>query len=168
MHGKPVAALVDELIAAEKTIEGEPDWRRVGNGDEQRLVLPLFVDGVSTNAAIEVDAYPNASSLQFRIMLRVEKCVWRIDYTDWERHVNPLDTISEIPTLSFKEPHFHSWKDNRRYCTMASLPSRLRVARPLSAGFRGFDAAFRWFCSEVNIVQPPSGMVYLPARTRLM
>jgi hypothetical protein len=168
MAGQSVAALVDALIAADKTLEGQPDWRPAGNGDEQRLILPIFIDGTSTEASVEINAYPNAADLAFRVMLRVEKCVWRIDYTDWELHVNPVDTFSTIDPYSFTEPHFHSWADNRRYCTVASLPSRLKIARPLPARFRGFDAAFRWFCGEVNIAQPPSGMVYLPQRTRLI
>jgi len=124
MQGKSIAVLVDDLMAAEKTLEGEPDWRPAGNGDEMRLILPLFIKGASTNASVEINGYPNAESLAFRVMLRVEKCVWRIDHTDWELHVNPVDTFNQISPCRFTEPHFHSWADNRRYCTAASIPSK--------------------------------------------
>ena len=167
MAGQTVAALVDSLIAAEKMLGGEPDWRPAGNGDEMRLILPVFIGGTSTDASVEVNAYPNAATLAFRIMLRVEKCVWRIDHTDWEMHVNPVDTFTSITPNSFREPHYHSWADNRRFCSTSSLPSRLKIARPLPLKIRGFDAAFRWFCGEVKIDQPPSNMVSLPQRTRL-
>jgi hypothetical protein len=43
MKGSSVAALIDSLLAAEKSLEGFPDWQAVGNGDEERLVLPVFV-----------------------------------------------------------------------------------------------------------------------------
>lgn len=163
-----VAELIDRLLEADKTLDGEPDWRHVGNGDENRLILPLFVGARSTNASVEIDAYPNAPVLRFRIMLNVEKCVWRVDHTEYELHVNPIDTFRLITPKSFTEPHYHSWADNRRYCTQNSLPSRPKIARPIPTNIRGFDAVFRWFCSEVKIAQPPSGMVYLPSRTRLM
>jgi hypothetical protein len=168
MKGSSVAALIDSLLAAEKSLEGFPDWQAVGNGDEERLVLPVFVGSKSTDASVEIDAYPNAPVLRFRILLNVEKCVWRIDYTDFEPHVNPVDTFSTISPYSFTEPHFHSWSDNRRYCTQNSLPSKLKIARPIPPNLRSFDAVFRWFCGEVNIDQPASNMVYLPRRTRLI
>lgn len=168
MKGSSVAALIDQTLAADKSVEGRPDWQRLGNGDEMRLVLPVFVGARSTDASVEIDAYPNAPGLQFRILLNVEKCVWRVDFTDYELHVNPVDTFTSITPHSFTEPHYHSWLDNRRYCTQSSLPSKLKIARPLAKNLRAFDAVFRWFCGEVNIAQPPSNMVILPSRTRLI
>jgi len=168
MAGQNILALVDALIQAEKTLGGAPDWQQVGNGDEERLVLPIFVDGVSSNASVEIKAYPNSAILRFRVMLLVGKCIWRIDHTEYEQHVNPIDTFSTVTPPSFTCPHFHSWADNRRYCTSANLPSKLKIARPLETHHRSFDAVFRWFCGEVNIAQPHASMVYLPARTRLM
>lgn len=168
MKGNSVAALIDSLIAAEKSLEGWPDWQRVGNGDELRLVMPLFVAGKSTDASVEIDAYPNAPCLRFRILMNVEKCVWRVDYTDYELHVNPIDTFRSLTPNSFTEPHYHAWLDNRRYCTQNSLPSKLKIARPLAPNLQSFDTVFRWFCGQVNIAQPPSSMVLLPGRTRLI
>ena len=170
MAGGSITALVDDLLSAEKTLQGVPDWRVVGNGEECRLVLPIFVDGRSIDASVEIDAYPNAPVLRYRVMLNVEKCVWRIDYTDYERHINPLDTFSQITPYSFTCPHYHSWLDNRRYATQHSLPRRLLIARPLPDHLpsKSFDAVFRWFCGETNIFQPPSDMVSLPNKTRLI
>lgn len=168
MKGSSVAVMVDRLLAAEKSLQGFPDWQPIGNGDERRLILPVFLGAQSTDASVEIDAYPNAPVLRFRILLNVEKCVWRVDHTDYKLHVNPVDTFSTIEPYSFTEPHYHSWLDNRRFCTQSSLPSRLKIARPLPPNMRTFDAVFRWFCGEVNIAQPTSDMVYLPRRTRLI
>jgi len=163
-----IRALVSTLLAAEKTIEGTPDWRAAGNGDEMRLLLPVFVDGRSTQATVEIDAYPNAPVERFRIMLNLEKCIWRIDFNEYEQHLNPIDTWSEITPSSFREPHYHSWSDNQRYCTSSSLPKKLLIARPLPEKIRQFSSAFRWFCGEVKIAQPPSLMLSLPQRTKLL
>lgn len=163
-----IRALVSELLAADKTLEGTADWRPIGRGDEVRLLLPVFIDGRSTQATVEVDAYPNAPVARFRIMLNVEKCIWRIDFTEYEQHVNPVDTWHEITPYAFREPHFHAWSDNERYCTANSLPKKLLIARPLPPKIRQFSAAFRWFCDKVKIAQPPSIMPNLPQRTKLI
>lgn len=168
MSGGSVQALIDDLISVEKSLEGIPVWQPAGNGGEQRLVMPVFIKGRSSEASVEIDAYPNSPVLRFRIMLNVEKCVWRIDYTEYERHMNPIDTFEAITPYSFTEPHFHSWEDNRRYCTKSSTPKKLLIARPLPDQIRRFDAAFRWFCGELNISQLPSNMVELPPRTTLL
>ena len=166
MAGTPIAQIVDDLLSAPKVLAGNPDWHEVGHRGEHRLVMPIQIDGQGTNVDFEVNAYPNIRDLRFRIMLRMPQCIWRVDYVDDEPHVNPFDSWSECGE-SFCEPHYHSWADNRRFATHAKLPEPLPVARIL-AGFRGFEATFRWFCGETNIGQPRSGVVDLPQRNRLV
>jgi len=161
-----VGDLIDEMMAAEKSLGGVPKWQAAQRG-ELRLLVPLQIDGVSCGAHVEVDAYPNIDTLRFRVMIFAPKCVWRIDYTTGEPHVNPLDVPSDIDQGPFDQPHYHAWADNRRFCTQNSLPETLPVARLLPP-IRQFDATFRWFCGETNITQPPAGMVELPARTQLL
>jgi hypothetical protein len=168
MMGGNAQKLVDDLLQANKTLEGVPSWEKANNTEEYRLLFPVFVNGSSTDATVEIDAYPNASLLRFRIMFNIGKCAWRIDYTEYETHVNPADTFSSITPFRFTCPHYHSWEDNRRYCTNSAMPSRLKVARPLPDNIRQFDAAFRWFCGEINISQLPPNMVELPLRTTLI
>ncbi len=168
MAGVDVKKLVDELLSADKTLEGVPNWEQSSNIQEYRLTFPVFIDGRSTEAFVEINAYPNAPSLRFRILFIIEKCVWRIDHTEYERHINPIDTFNNIQPSSFLCPHYHSWEDNRRYCTKSSLPKRLMIGRPLPENIKQFDAAFRWFCGKINISQLPSGMVELPLRTTLL
>ncbi len=162
-----VATLIDDMIAAQKTLGGVPSWQPSGLRSEYRLVMPLEIDGVSCGAHVEVDCYPNIKELRYRIMIFAPKCIWRVDHWDRERHPNPLDVPPDVPRGWVEGPHYHSWEDNRRYCTQNALPDRLLIAR-LMPPIRQFDAAFRWFCGETNIEQPPAGLIELLPRTSLI
>lgn len=168
MAGEPIAQLIDAMIASEKTLGGSPDWRSAGNNaGEWRLRIPLFIEGESCGVDVEINAYPDSGTNHFRIMLNAEKCIWRIDFNHFETHQNPQDSWGAYG-VRFREPHFHSWAANRRYATHSSLPAKLKIAQPLPTTIRQFDTVFRWFCGEVNIVQPPVNMITLPGRTRLI
>jgi hypothetical protein len=167
MDGAPIAQLVDSLLGAQKSLAGDPDWREVGHRGEHRLVLPLFIGGRTCPLDLEINGYPNIRDLRFRIMLRMPQCIWRIDYVDDELHVNPPEDWPACG-VSFTEPHYHTWQDNRRFASHSQVPDPLLVARILPPQLRSFDGVFRWFCDETNIAQPPSSMVYLPARNRLV
>ena len=162
-----VAQIIDDMLAAEKSLGGVPQWQPSGMRGEYRLVIPLLIDGVSCGSHLEVDSYPNIYDLRFRLMIFSPTCVWRVDYTTNEPHVNPLDIPADIPQGPFDAPHYHAWADNRRFCTQNALPDRLPVARMMPP-IRQFDAAFRWFCGQTNIAQPPAGLVELPPRTQLL
>lgn len=160
--------IVDQLMAARKTLGGIPQWRPVGERGEYRQVIPLDVDGVGTDCHVELNAYPNITDeLRFRIMIFAPQCVWRVDYVTDETHVNPLGTGLDIPDGLFAEPHYHAWADNRRFSNNNALSNRLPIARILP-NLRTFDATFRWFCGETNIAQPPAGLIELPPRTSLL
>lgn len=167
MNGVPIALLIDDLVGAEKVLAGDPDWREVGHRGEHRVVLPLFIGGKASQLDLEINAYPNIRDLRFRIMLRLPQCVWRVDYVDDEPHVNPAD---DWPTcgVSFTEPHYHAWIDNRRFATHSQVPDPMPTARILPLQLQSFEATFRWFCEQTNIAQPPSNMVCIPKRNRLV
>jgi len=164
-----VRDLIDDLLRAEKTLGGTPDWRPVGERGEFRQLIPLLINGVATSAHVELNAYPYIiDELRFRIMILAPKCIWRVDYVTDEQHLNPLDAPAGAPAGFFAEPHYHAWEDNRQFATAAALPDRLPVARIFEPRIRQFDATFRWFCGMTNISQPPAGMIDLPPRTRLL
>lgn len=161
--------LIDDLLRAEKTLGGIPDWKSIGHRGEFRQIIPLLIDGVDTTAHVELNAYPFIlDELRFRIMIFAPKCVWRVDYVTDEQHLNPLDAPADAIAGLFSEPHYHSWADNRRFATANSLPDALPIARIFEPRIRQFDATFRWFCGETRIAQPPAGMIELPTRTRLL
>lgn len=167
MRNEPIVSVIDRLLAAKKTLAGAPEWSEVRFNGEARLVMPLSIGEQISSAVLEVNAYPNIRDMRFRIMVRLEQCLCRLDYVFDEPHVNPFDVWRDCGR-SFCEPHYHRWADNKRYATRLELPDPLRVARVLPPTIRQFDAAFRWFCSDLNIDQPPSGMIELPPRSRLL
>jgi hypothetical protein len=168
MATRSIAELIDDLLAAEKTIAGDPDWRIGPYDGEDRLVMPLRIRGVSTGSDLMISAYPYLGNSKFRIMVCAEKCVWRIDHVFDEPHVNSFSRPSDLDEYSFNEPHYHAWSDNRRFCTHQSLPDRLYNARIMPPDVRSFDSSLRWFCGKTNIVQPPHGLIALPPRRRLL
>ena len=169
MLHRSVSRLVDDLIAAEKEIGGHPDWQHTEyDPTELRMLMPLLIDGVSSGAQIEVKSYPSITPMKFRLMLIMEKCIFRIDFVVDETHTNSLDRPSDLYITMIRGPHYHSWYDNKRFCTQSTLPDRLKNARVVPADLRTFDNVFRWFCGELNIVQPPPGYVDLPRRTTLL
>ncbi|MBI1775895.1 MAG: hypothetical protein HYR63_11165 [Proteobacteria bacterium] len=165
---KSIAELIDDLLAARKELVGIPGWREGPHPDEHRLVMPLHIDGVSTGAEFLVTAYPLVGHGKFRIMICAPKCVWKIDHTTDELHVNSFDRPSDILEHSFMQPHYHSWADNRRFSTRSVLPEQLKNARIMPEGVRSFDSSLRWFCGDTNIEQPAKGLIVLPPRTRLL
>lgn len=167
MPGGSIVDLIDELLKAPKSLGGEPVWQNVSY-NLQRLVMPLLVGGVSTNAELQVHGFPVSGHAWYRILICAPKCVWRIDHVHDERHVNSFNRPSDLAEYDFTCPHYHAWSDNRRFCTPATLPDRLENARILPAGLRSFDSVFRWFCAETNIEQQPNGLIALPPRIKLL
>jgi hypothetical protein len=161
-----VRALIDALLRGEKALVGYGMWQP-GNRDGcyQWSSAVEFLGEIS-GARVEVKAYTNHDELKFRILLNEQRCIWRLDFAN-DDHTNPL-TAPEAPAQAIAGPHYHPWADNRRYATMVSLPRRLRNARILPADIRTFDAAFRWFCSEVRISIKATDVPKLPGRDVLL
>lgn len=168
MADRPIAALISDLLAARKTLEGAPDWKDGPYAGEDRLVMPLRIDGVSVGCDLMISAYPYIGHTKFRIMLCADKCIWRIDHVFDEPHVNSFNRPQDLEEYDFCEPHFHAWTDNSRFATPNSLPDRLENARIMPADVRTFDTALRWFFGQTNIEQPPPGLIVLPPRRRLL
>lgn len=167
MHERPIAAIIDDLLAAKKTLIGSPVWQNPYSSSEDRLLLPLQVDGVSTGADLTISAYPNIRPLSYRMMICAPKCIWRVDYVYDEHHINSFERPIDLKEFSFCEPHYHAWPDNRHFCTYSTLPDRLPNAR-IMPNLRSFDSCLRWLCGETNIEQPPCGLIDLPPRRVLL
>jgi hypothetical protein len=168
MATRPIAELIDDLLAARKTIAGLPNWIEAPYEWEERLLMPLHINGVSGGVDLIVTAYPHFGHSKFRIMICAPKCIWRIDHANDEPHVNSFERPLDLEETDFCEPHYHSWSDNRRFCTHGGLPDKLLNARKMPADVRSFDTSLRWFCGQTNIEQPVVGMITLPPRRRLI
>lgn len=170
MDQRPVSQIIDELIEAPKVLGGEPGWQPTDhNQNELRLLMPLLLrGGTSTNARVEVKSYPNIIPIKYRILFLVHECLFRVDYAFDETHLNPLNKPYSLLETRVSGLHYHSWNDNKTFCTHTCLPRELKHARILPDGLRNFDNTFRWFCGQLNIEQPSAGLVELPPRTRLL
>lgn len=164
-----IANLIDDLLAAEKTLAGTPYWRDGNRPDERRLDWPVLVEGQSVNCLISVTAYPNIGEERFTITLNYGgRCIWRVDYEpNYAHHINPPERAVTLGGYDIPGPHYHSWGDNRHHATPVSLPKELDCARELPSNARGWDNVFRWFCGEINVNQPDE-IPDLPRRTRLL
>lgn len=160
--------MIDEFMRRPKTLIGWPSWYELpDNIRELRMKIPLAINGITTDGSIVLVAYPYAAEQNYSIMLIYKQCISRIDW-DYEEHVNSSDAPESIISLFIDGPHYHSWEDNKRFCRGGLLPERLENARPLSDKIRGFDNVFRWFLGELNVVQPPAGLIELPPRVKLL
>jgi hypothetical protein len=168
MRGKSIAEIIDEMLAAPKEIGGEPVWQqhRYRQDDLARLKAPVLINGTSSEVDLVITVYPLQGPSRFRILLNAPKCVWRVDHVDDEHHVNSLLRPTDLAEYEFTAPHYHAWEDNRDFATFGSLPDELPNARVMSAS--SFDSTLRWFCSKVNIAQPPSGLIDPPSRRFLL
>lgn len=162
-----IVAIIDDLLAAQKTLGGAPAWRDMGHHGQHRLVMPLMLNGESTGADLEIGAYPNREPLRFGIAIRQPKCIWRLDYSDSDVHTNSLNAPPDISGIQIIGPHYHAWADNRRFVTGNSLPKTLKNARIFPENIKSFEVAFEWFCVQTNVTIPPPGTIELPVRTEL-
>lgn len=167
MAGPHIAWLIDEFLEAPKELGGIPKWRDMGAHDQHRLVIPLFLEGDSTGLDLEICTYPNTEPLRFGITLRMERCVWRLDYSHTDVHPNSLSAPPDIAGAILVGPHYHAWEDNRHFATHNALPKRLLNGRVFSENIKTLEEALDWFCRKTNIIPPPPGLITLPARNRL-
>jgi hypothetical protein len=168
---RPIADLVDELLASDKTLEGSPAWRPGTRDHDRRLAWMVLVVGESSRCDLAATSYPDESPDRFTIGLNYAgRCVWRLDYElpDWGPHYNPLDRVPLLGgAYEVRGQHFHSWSDNRYLATRSTLPLELLCARGLASPPRRWASAFRWFCGETGI-QQPADIPTLPARGRFV
>ena len=100
-------------------------------------------------------------------MLCYNACIARLDFTD-EFHPNTrANAVDNVPA-GVEGPHYHSWPKNRRFFRGANTAPELMLAELFTT--RGnFESNLRWFCDQVNIIQPdPRHIIELPRRERLI
>jgi hypothetical protein len=169
MASRPdIRDVVDAFLAKEKTLAGLGGWRRDTHARSFRWVQPVEVEGEIPGFDLTVKAYPSRRRLKFRIILAYGKAFWRLDYANDSPHVNSFDRPSDLDLGPIRGPHYHSWKENRRFATASSLPSSLHNARMLPQNLRTFDSAFRWFCGETRIIVGNQDMPILPRPDTLL
>lgn len=167
MRGRPIAEDIDALIAAPKAILGEPDWQQPF-ATELRLIMPLAINGVSCGADLKVTAFPLDGHSKYCVHICAPSSIWRVDYDLGATHTNNFERPADLEEMWIDGPHYHAWRDNRRFATHGALPLHLHNARMLPENLRSFDSALRWFCEQTNIEQPQNGLIDLPRRTRLL
>lgn len=168
MATQSIAHLIDDLLSLSKSLGGIPQWRDMNAQDQFRLVVPVALDGKSTGLTICITARPNTEPLRFTITLNYNSCIFRIDWCEDDVHTNPFKIQPDISGVAIVGHHFHSWSDNKRFCTKNSLPKTLKVARKLSTEIDTFEGALAWMCQETKIQPPAPGLITLPPRTRLL
>lgn len=168
---RPIADLVDELLASEKTLAGAPLWRSGTRDHDQRLIWTVLVAGESSSCSLQATSYPDEDPSRFTIALIFrDRCVWRLDHEPENRapHHNPIQRAPLLGNVFVvRGPHYHAWSDNRYLATPNALPKELPCAReqPRQAG--GWENSFRWFCGATGIEQPLE-IPALPPRRRLV
>jgi hypothetical protein len=161
-----VRVLIDTFLRADKILAVTGDWKSHQDGDDVRWIAPVEMNGEQPGINLIVKFYPNEAKLQFTILLAAAQCIWRLDFTDTP-HVNPLNAPS-LPGFILKEPHYHSWADNRLLCKANSLPKRLPNARLLPLSITTFAPAFRWFADETKIYVESGDIPELPKKESLL
>jgi|GEM_PF-1228518 len=165
---RDIREVVDELLAIEKFVAGQPEWTDSPREGDKRLLCPLLVAGEVSDATLTIISYPRVRELSFRLILSYSVAIWRLDFVHDEIHVNDLDRPTGLPSGPFEQPHYHSWADNRRFSTSQKLPERLKNARILAPNIRTYANAFRWFCGETNVSVPDGGVPELPETDRFL
>lgn len=172
MAGKAdLLAALDAFVAEPKAIIGATNAYTWGPGyspHERQAEFPLLFRGESDKAArMVVVGFPDAGELKFRVSLCYNAAICRLDYTDETHPNNRRMPTDDVPPY-VKGPHFHSWELNRRFFKGAATVPRLELAEPFTVN-SGFDSLLRWFCSRMNIEQPPNGhYIALPKRDTLL
>ncbi|WIA58242.1 hypothetical protein N6H05_10740 [Sphingobium sp. WTD-1] len=159
---------VDDLLAAEKEMIGLFEWTDNHRKNERRMVIPLAIDGETTNVEMVIKSFPNHEELKFTIMLVYNVCIWRLCFATDTGHLNPFVRPLYLPLGPFNTPHYHSWCDNRPKFDTSPLPKRMQYANFLPADLTDFSSCFRWFCGQVNIRIGKGREPMLPAPDRLL
>jgi hypothetical protein len=155
---RPIADLVDELLASDKTLEGLPTWRQGTREHDRRLAWTILVGGETSRCELTATAYPDESPDRFTIGLNYAgRCVWRLDHElpDWGTHYNPLDRVALLGgEYEIRGRHFHSWQDNRYLATRATLPAELLCARTFAPPPRRGRVPFVGFAGRLGLSNP--------------
>ena len=157
---------VDQFLAQPKSLAAPGRWVDGNRPGEQRMRLPILVDGEISAFEVELIVNPDAPSPGLTIVLLYGRCVWRL-CMDSRLHPNAADRPHDCPA-DVSGPHAHSWEDNRRFAKASALPRRLKNARLLPADVATNDDAFAWLLAQIKVDFPPWGSPEWPTRTGLL
>lgn len=164
-----IADLVDQLLAADKELIGNPVFGDGNATRDKRLSWPVLVSGESSRCVVCATAYPFDADLRFTLTLNYEDHnIWRLDHEPIYRcEINPFVTGHPYSGQTICGPHCHPWDLNRADATPKSLPDPMRWRMPLPPNVQGWENSFRWFLGEANIAQP-AVLPDLPRRETLV
>ena len=166
MLNKDIRQSADEILKAHKTLAGISSWKLDPDGLSWRWLANIEIDYELIGATLHVKVCRQSNINNFSITLNYQRCIWRLDFTK-SSHLNPLNAPVS-PGILIREPHYHTWADNRLQATAKALPKRLRNARLLPESIQDFAPAFRWFLNETNIYAEPADAPDLPKRDTLL
>lgn len=167
-----IVAVIDAFMQSEKLLVGadqQQNWQDGREHGEKKLKLPLELGGEQSGQSLIVMAYPRHEPLMFRILIAFEPAVCRLDFSQHEKHGNPLDcAVDGIPGMVIGA-HCHPWSLNKRFFTGVTQAVKLHCAIPFAPQIKKFDSALRWFCDENN-VRLPNGkhVIELPTKDTLI
>lgn len=141
-----------------------PRWEQGWEHQERYIILPIEIEGESTDCKRHVASLIDFEGEQFRIGLMTPFCIARLDFTQ-ETHSNTVMIAEDHIPILVRGPHYHSWALNRRFFRSVTEAPRLRNASPFTAHHRSFDDILRWFLGEHGIESLPANhAVCLPQR----
>ena len=174
-RSRPIAELVDDLLAAPKELAGSNRYLEPNRPEEQaRSSWPVLVNGKSEGCTVACTFYPNDVDLRFTISLVFRSInLWRLDFEpDHRVEQNPPLAGHPYSNATIRGPHWHRWTENRHSATHSSIPPTLRFRAPYEGPRNGpnvWENAFRLFLGETGITQPEaSRMPRWPKMERLL
>ena len=167
---QPFVDAVDALLSAPKEVAGllkDSDWQFGATESVRRLVVPLQSDGETVDAYIEILAYPNNHCLKFTLKAyALGHEVWRVCHDEDEGHTNSRKVEADQLPRRVEGHHHHSWAKNKRFFKKIGSAVVLKNAEKLPVNLTDFYETYGWFCSQININNPPE--IELPPRDRLL
>ena len=162
--------VVDRVIVAPKKLVGaeRPRWQAGRTQEEQRLKLPLEIDGEQRGQFLVIMAFPNYEpSPMFNIAFECcDKVVCRLDFDLDSVHGNNLRPRPQSLPALVHGPHWHSWELNRGEVRSILVYDKMPYAEPFTEAQK-FDAVLRWYCGKRNIALGRHGLEF-PMRSRLL
>lgn len=155
-------ARIDEMLAAPKTILGEPRWKISRRPDTREMRRLLLESGEAKGASLVSFAYPRSDRREYRHLIvftpedgrRVDgRCVCRLDNAPIVDgpHFNDFGGPLGYPACQVDDPHYHDWAGNRHLVKGKELPAKLLYARHISTRINNIDDGFWWFCQQNQI-----------------
>jgi hypothetical protein len=161
----------DRLIEAPKKLAGNAAWAPGPRSGQYRWLAALEIDGEVSELTLVVDTYPRSEKLKFSISLICGAALVRLDYWEFDKHLNHriagVRTPDTVELGWLEGSHIHGWPENR-ILVKTEPPKELEFAIPLPSNIQGFANSFRWFCGEHRIDIGSMGSPDLPARDTLL